>query len=216
MPSRPSVTGNIELTLPEFENPPSDPMPLLIAWVDTAERLGVLEPYNIALATADGSGDVTNRFVLAKLFTPIGMTFATNTSSAKGLQLSAHPRAAATIYWRETRQQLRLTGTIELLTATESDEIWADRPVQSQAAATASVQSEPLPDDAEYRSEAARLAEPGVPLPRPKDWNGYLLRPDSIEFWHGGADRMHRRLRYERAHGSELTASAWHHERLYP
>lgn len=198
MPSRPSVTGNIELTLPEFENPPGDPMPLLIAWIDTTERLGVLEPYNIALATADGNGDITNRFVLAKSFIPEGMTFTTNTSSAKG------------------RQQLRLTGAIELLTAAESDEIWADRPVQSQAAAAASVQSEPLPDDAEYRSEAARLAAPGVPLPRPDDWNGYLLRPNSIEFWHGGADRMHRRLRYDRSDRSELTASAWHHERLYP
>jgi len=210
MKSRPSVTGNIELDLPEFENPPADPMPLLSAWVDTAENCGVLEPYNVALATTDNDGDVTNRFVLAKSFTPEGMTFATNTSSAKGHQLRTHPRAAATIYWRETRQQLRLTGTVDLLAAVDSDEIWADRPVQSQAASTASAQSAPLPDDDEYRANAARLAAPGSPLPRPEDWNGYLLRPDSIEFWHGGADRMHRRLRYFR------DDAGWHNERLYP
>ncbi|MBB5633682.1 pyridoxamine 5'-phosphate oxidase [Cryobacterium mesophilum] len=210
MRSRPSVTGSIELELPEFEAPPADPLPLLLAWVATAERLGVIEPYNVAIATSDGAGDITNRFVLAKAFDRDGMTFATNTSSAKGIQLAAHPRASAVIYWRETRQQLRLTGPVEVLTSAESDEIWVDRPILSQAAATASVQSEPLPDDAEYRAQAARLAEPGVPLPRPDDWNGYRLRPDTIEFWHGGADRMHRRLRYDR------TGTGWTHERLYP
>ncbi|MEO7147289.1 MAG: pyridoxal 5'-phosphate synthase [Terrimesophilobacter sp.] len=210
MRSRPSVTGTVELDLPEFEDPPADPMPLLVAWVDTAERLGVLEPYNVAIATTDNAGDVTNRLVLAKSFDDDGMTFATNTSSAKGRQLTAHPRAAAVIYWRETRQQLRLTGSIELLTESESDEIWVDRSLLSQAAATASVQSEPLLSDAEYRADAARLAQSGTPLPRPDDWNGYRLRPDSIEFWHGGADRMHRRLRYDR------DTSGWHHERLYP
>lgn len=185
-------------------------MPLLIAWMDQAEQLGVIEPYNVALATADGHGNVTNRFVLAKSFDLDGMLFATNTSSAKGLQLTMNPRASAAIYWRETRQQLRLTGRMAVATAEESDEIWADRSVQSQAAATASLQSEPLPDDAEYRANATRLAAPGLPLPRPDDWNGYRLHPDSLEFWHGGADRMHRRLRYD------LTASGWAHERLYP
>lgn len=210
MRSRPSVTGTIELDLPEFDSPPDDPMPLLISWVDTAERVGVIEPYNMAIATADTHGDLGNRFVLAKSFDASGVTFATNTSSTKGHQLAANPRAAVVIYWRETRQQLRLTGAVELLTDAESDAIWTDRPVQSQAASTASEQSATLEDDAAYRAEAARLAAPGIPLPRPADWNGYRLRPDSIEFWHGGSDRMHRRLRYDR------TPSGWTHRRLYP
>jgi pyridoxamine 5'-phosphate oxidase len=210
MRSRPSVTGSIELILPEFEAPPSDPVPLLIAWVDRAELLGVREPYDVALATTDNRGDVTNRFVLAKTFDADGMTFATNTSSLKGRQMSEHPRASAVLYWVETRQQLRFNGPISLLSAAESDAIWVDRSIESQAAATASLQSEPLPDDAAYRAEAARLAAPGTPLSRPEDWNGYRLRPDMIEFWHGGVDRMHRRLRYD------LTESGWTNERLYP
>lgn len=200
----------MELELPEFENPPTDPMPLLIAWVENAEQLGVREPYNIALATADTTGAVTNRYVLAKTFDADGMLFATNTSSAKGIQLAANPQASAAIYWQETRQQLRITGDIVVATAEESDAIWVDRSVESQAAATASAQSETLVDDAEYRENSARLAAPGQPLPRPEDWNGYRLRPRSIEFWHGAANRMHRRLRYD------LTSGGWTHERLYP
>lgn len=210
MPSRPSVTGTVELDLPEFDAPPSDPMPLLVSWAETAERVGVIEPYNVALATTDAHGDITNRFVLAKAFDTEGVTFATNSGSAKGRQLADYPRAAIVIYWRETRQQVRLTGTVEFLSAAESDAIWADRPVQSQAASAASAQSAPLEDDAAYRAEAARLAAAGTPLPRPADWNGYRLRPDALEFWHGGADRMHRRLRYDR------TRSGWTHRRLYP
>lgn len=210
MPSRPSVTGQIELDLPEFDAPPADPMPLLVRWVDTAERVGVIEPYDFALATSDAAGNPTNRMVLAKSFGLAGMTFATNSSSLKGHQLAERPFAAATIYWRETRQQLRLVGPVELLTAEDSDAIWADRPVLSQAASSASHQSSRLDDEAAYRAEAARLAAPAVPLSRPADWNGYLLRPDTLEFWHGGADRMHRRLRYDR------TPDGWDHVRLQP
>lgn len=185
-------------------------MPLLIAWVNQAEQLGVVEPYNIALATTDGHGDVTNRFVLAKVFDMDGMLFATNTSSAKGVQMTENPRAAVAVYWVETRQQLRIAGPVSVATAAESDAIWVDRSVESQAAATASPQSARLPDDAEYRAHSSRLASPGLPLPRPEDWNGYRLRPDSIEFWHGAANRMHRRLRYD------LTDGGWQNERLYP
>lgn len=210
MPSRPSVTGTIELDLPEFDTPPTDPMPLLLSWVDTAERVGVLEPYNVALATGDAAGNPTNRMVLAKSFDPNGMTFATNSGSLKGHELAERPHAAAAIYWLETRQQLRLVGTVTLLPTAESDAIWADRPIDSQAASAASFQSSRLDDEAAFRAEAALLAAPGSPLPRPSDWNGYRLRPDSIEFWHGGADRMHRRLRYDR------TDSGWTHLRLYP
>lgn len=210
MPSRPSVTGTVELELPEFDDPPADPLPLLVSWAQTAERVGVLEPYNIAIATSDAAGDLTNRMVLAKSFDLQGVTFATNAGSAKGHQLAENPRAAVAIYWRETRQQVRLTGAVEVLPDAESDTIWADRPVQSQAASTASAQSAVLDDDTAYRAEAARLAAPGLPLPRPDDWKGYRLRPDSIEFWHGGADRMHRRLRYD------LTSAGWEHRRLYP
>ncbi len=210
MISRPSVTGSIELDLPEFEHPPDDPMPLLVAWTDTAERVGVVEPYNMAVATVDREGNITNRMLLAKAFDLDGVTFATNSGSLKGHQLAANPRAAVAVYWRETRQQLRMVGPVELLSAAESDAIWADRPLLSQAASAASRQSEPLADEADYHRETARLAEPGVALPRPSDWNGYRLRPDSIEFWLGVQDRMHRRLRYDR------DGDRWLHQRLYP
>ena len=204
------MTGEIQLELPEFDAPPADPMPLLVAWADAAELNGVIEPYNISIATSDEHGNLTNRMVLAKEFDLEGVTFATNSSSLKGHQLDSNPRAAIAVYWRETRQQLRLVGPVELLSSHESDAIWEDRSVLSQAASAASRQSAPLDDESKYRAEAARLAAPGLAIPRPADWNGYRLRPHTIEFWRGVNDRMHQRLRYD------LTGDTWTHERLYP
>lgn len=210
MISRPTLTGTIELALPEFDAPPADPMPLLVAWVETAEQLGIVEPYNVALATSDEAGRPSNRMVLAKSFDVDGMTFASSSLSRKGHELAVRPYAAATIFWRETRQQLRLSGSIEQLPDAESDAIWGDRPVASQASATASHQSAPLDDESAFRSAAAELALAGAALPRPATWVGYRLVPDELEFWHGSVDRMHRRLRYLR------TAGGWTHERLQP
>jgi pyridoxamine 5'-phosphate oxidase len=61
----------------------------------------------------------------------------------------------------------------------------------------------------------ARLAEvearfAGSEPTRPPQWGGYLVRPNVIEFWQGGPNRLHDRLRYAR------DADRWHLERLSP
>src|SRR5690606_22878005 len=85
-----TLSGTIDLDLPEFDAPPDDPMPLLLQWVDTALRLGVVEPFNVALATSGTDGRPSNRMILAKTFDADGMTFASNASSAKGRELAAN------------------------------------------------------------------------------------------------------------------------------
>ena len=210
MKSRPSLTGTLELNLPEFDASPTDPMPLVIEWVDRAERAGVAEPYNVALATVDQAGRVSNRFVLAKVFDASGVVFATNASSRKGREIAETGHGAMVLFWQETRQQLRLTGRIEPVDAALSDEIWNDRPIASQASAVVSEQSAPLADEVEFRAGAATLAATTTPFPRPNDWGGYRLIPDEIEFWHGQPDRLHRRLHYVR------DGAVWAHERLQP
>ncbi|HRN29697.1 MAG TPA: pyridoxamine 5'-phosphate oxidase [Terrimesophilobacter sp.] len=210
MKSKPSLTGTIELDLPEFDTPPSDPMPLVADWVERAEQLGVLEPYNAALATVGADGRVSNRFVLAKLFDASGILFATNASSRKGHEISETGHGAMVLFWQETRQQLRFVGSIERVSSAVSDEIWFDRPIASQASAVASEQSAPLGDEAAFRAHAAELSLATTPFVRPDDWGGYRLTPDEVEFWHGQPNRLHRRLRYLR------TADGWTHERLQP
>lgn len=204
-----TLTGDGSTVLPEFDSPPADPIALLRSWIDVAVERGVREPMSVALATTDATGRPSNRTLMIKDVDPRGIVFSTDSGSAKGVDLAARPVAAVVFYWRETLQQIRVTGRVDPLPAVESDALFADRPPEAQAATAASQQSRPLISEAELRSRAAALLQAGA-VARPAGWFGYLLVPDEVEFWHGSTDRLHRRLRYARA------ADGWSTQRLQP
>jgi len=203
-----TLSGDPGLELPEFEAPPSEPLPLLERWLQAAKGRGVREPRALALATADAAGRPSTRIVLLKEVSP-AIVFAFSARSRKGRELEANPRAAGTLYWRETLQQVVFEGPVERMSAEESDRLFAERPPAGQATTVASNQGEPL-EDPEHLREAAALARKVEPLRRPEDWGGYRLDPDQVEFWHGSPDRLHRRLLYVKRDG------AWTHQRLQP
>jgi pyridoxamine 5'-phosphate oxidase len=204
-----TLSGDPTLELAEFEAPPGDPLPLLERWLTGADARGVREPRALALATADAAGRPSNRIVLLKQVNP-SIVFAFSSASRKGRDLAANPRAAGTLYWRETLQQVVFEGPVERMSASESDRLFAERPPAGQATTVASNQGEVLDDPQELRDEAAALARQEEALRRPEDWGGYRLDPDLVEFWHGSPDRLHRRLLYVKRDG------AWTHRRLQP
>jgi pyridoxamine 5'-phosphate oxidase len=204
-----TLSGNPSLDLPEFDAPPDEPLPLLESWLQGADARGVREPRALALATADAAGRPSNRIVLLKQVRP-SIVFAFSASSRKGRDLATNPRAAGTLYWRETLQQVVIEGPVERMSATESDRLFAERPHSGQATTVASDQGEELDDPGRLRREADALVQGDEPLRRPKDWGGYRLDTDLIEFWHGSPDRLHRRLLYTKTDGR------WTHRRLQP
>jgi pyridoxamine 5'-phosphate oxidase len=139
-----------------------------------------------------------------------GLLFTSSRGSRKGRDLAATPWASATFYWRETLQQITVAGRVDPLGPEESDALFETRPLAARATTAASRQSEPLLDEEELRARAGRLAESGAPVRRPEEWTGYVLWPESVEFWYGSPDRLHRRLRYER------DGDGWRHQRLQP
>lgn len=204
-----TLSGDPGLELPEFDAPPDEPLLLLECWLRDADAHGVREPRALALATADAAGRPSNRVVLLKQANP-SIVFAFSVNSRKGRDIATNPRAAGTLYWRETLQQVVLEGPVERMSAIESDRLFAQRPPSGQATTVASHQGEELDDQEGLRRETDALVRGHESLKRPEDWGGYRLDPDLIEFWHGSPDRLHRRLLYTKTDGR------WTHRRLQP
>jgi pyridoxamine 5'-phosphate oxidase len=204
-----TLSGDPTLELPEFDDPPADPLRLLERWLQGADERGVREPRALALATADAEGRPSSRILLLKQATPF-LVFAGSYESRKGRDLASNPRAAGTLYWRETLQQVTIEGPVSKLSEEESDALFAERPQAARASAVASKQGDTLDDPAGLRDAAKALAADGEPPSRPPHWGGWRLDPDLVEFWHGSPDRLHRRLLYMKTDG------AWQHRRLQP
>jgi pyridoxamine 5'-phosphate oxidase len=188
----------------------ADPIEQFESWFAEAERVVPL-PEAMTVATVDADGAPNARMVLLKGFGPDGFRFFTNYESAKGEELAANRRAAMFIYWRDLDRQVRIRGEVQRLSAEDSDAYFASRPRDSQIAAAISPQSRPIEReelDRRFQELAAELGESNPQ--RPENWGGYLLRPDTIEFWQGRDSRMHDRLVYRR--GPE----GWAVQRLAP
>jgi pyridoxamine 5'-phosphate oxidase len=177
------------------------PLETLAAWLAEAEAASLPEPSAMALATVGANGVPSVRFVLCRGIDARGVRFFTNYESRKAHELEANDRAAAVFHWATLQRQVRVEGRVVRATAEESDAYFQSRPRGNQLAGAISPQSRPIAslDDlrARYAELEARLA--GAPVPRPAGWGGYWLLADAVELWRGGADRMHDRVRYERA-----------------
>jgi pyridoxamine-phosphate oxidase len=206
-----TLSGDTSLVLPEFEAPPADPLGLLREWLDSAALRRTREPFAAVLATADEAGRPSTRVLLVKEFDGRGLVFTSSSASRKGTELAARPWASMTFYWRETLQQLTVAGPVEVLPAELSDQYFAARPASARAASAASAQSRTLTDEAGLHARARYLLADADEIRRPADWTGYRLLPESLEFWYGSPDRLHRRLRYDLANGAD-----WSWQRLQP
>lgn len=193
-----TLSGRTDLSFPEYDDPPAQPMPLLRRWLARAETDGVREPRAVALATADTMGRASTRTVVLTGLDDDGLRFASHTTSRKGRQIAETGWASGLFYWRESGQQVSVSGTVEPVVAHLSDRWWDERPAALHPMSAASRQSDRLPSAAALIECAAEL-DRSVPLPRPDRFVWYQLTPRNVEFWCAGADRLHRRLRFERS-----------------
>jgi pyridoxamine 5'-phosphate oxidase len=185
MPSKPRTSSAV----------PREALNRFRRWFAAARRTRQPLPEAMALATADARGLPAVRFVLLKEADERGFVFYTNDRSRKGRELRENPRASLAFHWDGLRRQVRVTGRVETVSEEEANAYWATRPRESQLAALASSQSEPLAarGDLVRRWRELERRHRGADVPRPPHWGGYRVLPDEIEFWTNRDHRLHDR-----------------------
>ena len=191
----------------------ADPVDQFSAWLADAVAAGLPEPNAMVLSTVSAAGRPRSRSVLLKDHSPAGLVFYTNRTSAKAQDLTVNGYASALFPWYALRRQVIVHGTVAQLSQAESEPYFHSRPRGSQLGAWASRQSSVIESRAVLEDTYAELEQrwpEGTAVPMPDFWGGYLLVPETVEFWQGRLNRLHDRLRYRR------DGARWLVERLSP
>ena len=155
----------------------------------------------VALATATMHGRPSLRMVLLKDVDIRGFVFFTNYQSRKALEMEANSQAAMTFFWPGMMVQIRVEGTLDRVSAQESDAYFESRPYGHRLGAWSSDQSHEIESARDLALKFEEVVErfKDREVPRPAHWGGYRITPESIEFWFGKENRMHEREQYTRA-----------------
>ncbi|WP_025739848.1 pyridoxamine 5'-phosphate oxidase [Salinivibrio socompensis] len=192
---------------------PNTPMDLFEHWLQQAIDTQVPDPTAMTIATVDEHGQPFQRIVLLKDFNQNGFVFYTNLGSRKALHLKENSQISLHFPWHFIERQVHITGEAVPLSKTDVFKYFTSRPKESQIAAWASKQSERLSARSALEGKFLELKkqfEKGE-VPVPTFWGGYRVKPKSIEFWQGGAHRLHDRFLYQRQQDE-----SWDIERLAP
>mgnify|MGYP006115250045 FL=1 len=190
----------------------SDPFNQFSLWMQQALDLKIHDPTAMTVATVAADGQPSQRIVLLKNIDQNGFVFYTNYESRKAIELNGNSKISLLFPWNIIDRQVKICGEAQKISAEESAKYFSSRPKDSQLVAIVSKQSSLLSSRASIveRLESLQEEYKGENIPLPSYWGGYRVVPREMEFWQGGASRLHDRFRYVRD-GNE-----WEIERLAP
>ena len=189
-----------------------DPIEQFSIWMQQALDLGIIDPTAMTMSTVASDGQPSQRIVLLKNFDDLGFVFYTNYESRKAEELSRNSKVSLLFPWNQIDRQIKICGEAQKLSSRDSRDYFVSRPRGSQIAAIASKQSSVIDSRAALMDEFDALNQKykDAELPFPDFWGGYRVQATEIEFWQGGADRLHDRFRYLR------DGQSWRIDRLAP
>lgn len=189
-------------------------------WFEQIKQTNASDPTAMVVATCDESGQPYQRTVLLKHFDETGFVFYTNLGSRKAQHIKNNNKVCLHFPWHMFERQVHITGEATPLEEHEVLTYFSSRPKESQMGAWASKQSQVISsrEVLEERFFALKEKFKNQDIPHPTFWGGYRVKPQSIEFWQGGAYRLHDRFIYTSAtdENTDDKQAKWHIERLSP
>ena len=176
-----------------------EPFELFDKWYEAAKKKEINDPNALALATSSKNNVPSVRMVLLKDFSKNGFVFYTNLNSQKGNEIKENPSVSMCFHWKSLLRQVRINGKVTPVQNTVADKYYNSRAYESRIGAWASNQSSVLNDRQELINSIDKFKEKFNEkdnVPRPNHWSGWNLKPDSIEFWLDGENRIHERLKF--------------------
>ena len=177
----------------------NEPFELFDKWYEAAKKKEINDPNALALATSSKNNVPSVRMVLLKDFSKNGFVFYTNLNSQKGNEIKENPSVSMCFHWKSLLRQVRINGKVAPVQNTVADKYYNSRAYESRIGAWASNQSSVLNDRQELINSIDKFKEKFNEkdnVPRPDHWSGWNLKPDSIEFWLDGDNRIHERLKF--------------------
>ena len=177
----------------------NEPFELFDKWYEAAKKKEINDPNALALATSSKNNVPSVRMVLLKDFSKNGFVFYTNLNSQKGNEIKENPSVSMCFHWKSLLRQVRINGKVTPVQNTVADKYYNSRAYESRIGAWASNQSSILNDRQELINSIDKFKEKFNEkdnVTRPVHWSGFNLKPDSIEFWLDGDNRIHERLKF--------------------
>ncbi len=180
-------------------------------WLQEAIKNQVPEPNAMVLATVNKDGQPGARNVLLKSADDNGFIFFTNKNSDKASDLKQNPHCTLLFSWLSQHRQVIVKGKAEEISRQDSNTYFQTRPYGSRISAWVSEQSQVIKNREELETKVKEVMDKYPEnVPMPDYWGGYLVKPESIEFWQGRPSRLHDRIRFTKK------GNAWTIERISP
>ena len=188
-----------------------NPFELFANWYDLAIETEINDPNAMTLSTISNNRP-SSRIVLLKSHDEKGFVFYTNSNSKKGKSISENNNIALNFHWKTQNRQIRIEGQAKIISPEIADSYFNSRPRGSQIGAWSSNQSAELNARSELIENIKKFEKKyeDQDIPRPSHWNGYLVKPQLIEFWQEMPFRIHDRVVYT------LLNNEWEIKKLYP